>query len=111
DNESLSRWEALLRLAKYPISALGGIRPRRLPQSGLVIGPAAAALRPFRHALAVTRLIDISMAHFKIYGSLAQVKPSNTPSIFHATFPIPVSVKGCPNIYTIHDLVPLRFPY
>jgi glycosyltransferase involved in cell wall biosynthesis len=33
------------------------------------------------------------------------------PDIMHWTFPLPIRVKGARNIYTIHDLVPLRLPY
>lgn len=29
----------------------------------------------------------------------------------HWTYPVPIVVPGIPNIYTIHDLVPLRLPY
>lgn len=31
--------------------------------------------------------------------------------IFHATFPLPIKVKGAKKITTIHDLIPLRLPY
>jgi glycosyltransferase involved in cell wall biosynthesis len=33
------------------------------------------------------------------------------PDISHWTFPIPIRTKKSTNIYTIHDLVPLRMPY
>ena len=37
---------------------------------------------------------------------------SNTPwQIFHATYPLPIKVKGAKKITTIHDLIPLRLPY
>jgi glycosyltransferase involved in cell wall biosynthesis len=35
----------------------------------------------------------------------------NRPSIAHWTYPLPFEIKGVPNIYTLHDLVPLRLPY
>jgi glycosyltransferase involved in cell wall biosynthesis len=31
--------------------------------------------------------------------------------LFHWTYPLPVMGHGAPNIYTLHDLVPLRLPY
>ncbi len=31
--------------------------------------------------------------------------------LFHATRPIPLKVNGAANVYTIHDIVPLRLPY
>jgi glycosyltransferase involved in cell wall biosynthesis len=111
DNEWLSPLQVAWRTLNYPFNALGGMRPVELPRSGLVTGPIADALRPFRRAYASTRLIDISMMHFKLYGRAARIKVPERPSIFHATHPVPLAVRGCPNIYTIHDLVPLRLPY
>lgn len=103
--------EVALRYLRYPFNAIGGLRPIELPRSGLVFGPMADALQPFHRVFATTRLVDVGMAHFKIYGRLAQLKLPDRPALFHATHPIPLAVKGCPNIYTIHDLVPLRLPY
>jgi glycosyltransferase involved in cell wall biosynthesis len=111
DNEWLSPFQVAWRTLNYPFNALTGMRPVELPRSGLVTGPIADALRPFRRAYASTRLIEISMAHFKLYGRPAHIKVPERPSIFHATHPVPLAVRGCPNIYTIHDLVPLRLPY
>ena len=111
EDKWLSPLEVAWRNVRYPFNALGGLRPMELPRSGLVMGPIAEALRPFRRVFAATRLIDIAMAHFKIYGRLAQLRLPDRPDVFHATHPVPLALKGCPNIYTIHDLVPLRLPY
>ena len=35
----------------------------------------------------------------------------NRPSVMHWTIPFPVKAKNIPNIYTIHDLIPLKLPY
>ena len=107
----LSPLEMAWRNVRYPFNALGGLRPIELPRSGLVMGPIAEALQPFRRVFAATRLIDIAMAHFKIYGRPAQIRLPDRPDVFHATHPVPLALKGCPNIYTIHDLVPLRLPH
>lgn len=111
DSELMAPLELLWRNIRYPFNAIGGLQPVELPRSGLVVGSIADTLQLFRRAFAVTRLLDVSMMHFKIYGRLARIKVADTPALFHATHPIPLSVKGCPNIYTIHDLVPLRLPY
>lgn len=111
DDEAVSRFEQIWRHLNYPFNALGGLRPIELVRSGLVVGPSTEVLRPFRRVLAATRLIDVSMMHFKLYGRLVQVKLDAPPSLFHATHAAPLAIKGGPNIYTIHDLVPLRLPY
>ena len=33
------------------------------------------------------------------------------PDILHCTYPLPLRVKSACNVYTIHDLVPLRLPF
>ena len=35
----------------------------------------------------------------------------NVPDILHCTYQMPLRAKGSCNIYTIHDLVPLRLPF
>ena len=40
-----------------------------------------------------------------------RVKLPDGPELMHWTFPLPVHVEGAQNIYTMHDLVPLRLPY
>ena len=111
DDESVGALEMAWRHVRYPFNALGGLRPVEVPRSGLVIGPIADALQPFRRLFAATRLFDVGHGHFTIYGQLAQLKFAERPDIFHASHPVPLAVKGCPNIYTIHDLVPLRLPH
>jgi glycosyltransferase involved in cell wall biosynthesis len=39
------------------------------------------------------------------------VKVPNPPDIMHWTYPLPVKLIGAKNIYTLHDLVPLRLPF
>jgi glycosyltransferase involved in cell wall biosynthesis len=33
------------------------------------------------------------------------------PNVMHWTYVLPIRAKGRPNLYTIHDLVPIRLPY
>lgn len=36
---------------------------------------------------------------------------TSQPDLMHWTCPLPVFARGMPNIYTFHDLIPLRLPY
>lgn len=110
-DEGVSPLAQALRTVSAAINTLGGLRPVELPQSGVVIGQATAALREFRTAYAATRLIEAGRVHFKIWGRSARLRLERQPTLFHATHPVPLSVKGIPNIVTIHDLVPLRLPF
>jgi len=111
DDKDESLLQAIHRVVRYPINAVGGFKPVLLPRTGLIVGPPADAFRSFRNVFASPQLIDITKAHFNIYGRLAMLRLAEKPSLFHATHPVPIAIRNRPNIYTIHDIVPLRLPY
>jgi glycosyltransferase involved in cell wall biosynthesis len=87
-----------------------GYRPRRLTRAGVVLPPQGAA--PVLEATYVSRrLFNAARAHFYVYGRFVDVRLPQAPALFHATHPLAIRVRGCPNIVTIHDLVPLRLPF
>jgi glycosyltransferase involved in cell wall biosynthesis len=67
-------------------------------------------LPPFHRLYNRAELFDVSARHFRRYGKFMTVKMANPPAIMHWTYPLPVHLAGCRNIYTLHDLVPLRLP-
>ena len=67
-------------------------------------------LLTFNKVYAARNLIDRAKAHVDLHGRLAKLKLGETPDIFHATQPAGFRVEGCPNLYTIHDMVPIRLP-
>ncbi len=87
-----------------------GIRPRLLPRAGAVLLP-SGSVPAFDRTYVARRLFEIARAHFYAYGRFVAIRMPQAPVLFHATHPLPVRVKGCPNIVTIHDLVPLRLPF
>jgi glycosyltransferase involved in cell wall biosynthesis len=111
EHDSVGLLELAWRYARYPFIALGGLAPVEVPRTGLVVSPVADELRPYSRLFAATRLFEVGQAHFTVYGQLVQLKLAERPTIFHATHAVPLAVKGCPSIYTIHDLVPLRLPH
>jgi glycosyltransferase involved in cell wall biosynthesis len=109
--EGIPSLEGLWRLVSSPVRTFGGLHPFEIPHSGVVVDQATRSLRIFHEVYAVTRLIEAARIHFKWYGRSAQLRLPRPPSLFHATHPVPLAVKGIPNIVTIHDLVPLRLPF
>lgn len=91
--------------APFGLSAgtLDGIR-------GVVLG-SGPNLAAFERIHAIPHLMDVERLHFMRHRRRLRVRTSETPDIFHATRPAPLEVRGAANIYTIHDLVPLRLPY
>jgi len=45
------------------------------------------------------------------YGRFTTVRAPDPPAIMHWTYPLPLRLEGARNLYTLHDLVPLRLPF
>jgi glycosyltransferase involved in cell wall biosynthesis len=56
-------------------------------------------------------LFAIAHRHFELYGHFTTLRIPDPPEVMHWTYPLPVTLAGARNIYTLHDLVPLRLPY
>lgn len=61
-------------------------------------------------------LFELGNRAFKAYGTLTPVRFAErdgvtAPDVMHWTCPLPMHATGRTNIYTIHDLIPLRLPH
>lgn len=56
-------------------------------------------------------LFELAAARFVTFGRLTTVHMPHPPSVMHWTYPVPVRMAGSRNIYTLHDLVPLKLPH
>ncbi len=56
------------------------------------------------------RLYSSANGAFRATGAFTNVSLPKT-DIAHWTYPLPLKIPGACNIYTLHDLVPLRLPY
>ena len=63
------------------------------------------------HAFLVRNLFDNADRFFRQTGKLVKLSLDTQPDIFHFTYPIPIKGYSSRNIYTIHDLMPLRLPF
>jgi glycosyltransferase involved in cell wall biosynthesis len=89
-----------------------GIKTTPMQKQGkVVIEQSRGGFRNLDRLLVAPLFMDFSRFHFKRYGRAAEISLTARPDIFHATQAIPLRVAGARNIYTIHDLVPLRLPY
>jgi glycosyltransferase involved in cell wall biosynthesis len=87
-----------------------GIKAAEFSRVGAVFNASPSNLDGFERMHVAPSLFEVSRSHFKRYGVRAEVRLCETPSLFHMTFPTPLKTRGCPNVYTIHDIVPLRLP-
>jgi len=102
-----------IKTLQIGIQALRGLMASRKAQeikvSGQVILPKSLVLKGVRYWNA-PRLYNSAHAAFRGTGRFTNVMLSNT-DIAHWTYPLPLKIPGACNIYTLHDLVPLRLPY
>ncbi len=115
DRRAQSRWplvEAMETAYRFVVGAPEGLTMQRLAMTGVVLDLANPKGRfsDYRNVYVARRFMALSRFHFKRYGRSVTLYPPTKPDIFHATQPIPVRILGARNIYTIHDLVPLRLP-
>jgi len=102
--------ELLHRAFGFVAGAPFGLRGVNIPAPGGVVRGVPEQLKGFEDIVASTGLFDIARSHFNRWGRRAIVKLDQPPQVFHATHPVPLRVRDCPNIYTIHDIIPLRLP-
>ncbi len=61
--------------------------------------------------LNIQDLFGLAGRYFRDFRRFLSIRINNPPDIMHWTYPVPIRLVGSRNIYTIHDLVPLRLPY
>ncbi|CAE6874036.1 hypothetical protein R69746_08645 [Paraburkholderia aspalathi] len=89
-----------------------GYRAVEIPQTGKVESRRFSGRLPEESRIFnVENLFNVSRRYFRKYNKFLRVRFPEPPDIMHWTYPLPIKVVGVPNIYTIHDLVPLRLPY
>lgn len=106
------RFERKLRRILSAKSYMFPPRPFEVPVSDRVIKDKFKSQLPVAHQYWNARnLFDTSAISFHYLGRMQTIKnPMNVP-LTHWTYPVPLKLEGAKNIYTIHDLVPLRLPY
>ncbi|MGM9488982.1 glycosyltransferase family 4 protein [Ideonella sp. YS5] len=89
-----------------------GHRAFRIPVTGAVVTQGVMSRLPrFDRLWNAYRVFDRGAIKFDMFRSLQRIRLPEAPDIVHWTYPLPMRVAGAPNIYTLHDLVPLRLPY
>ncbi len=56
-------------------------------------------------------LFETAWARFRAFGRFTTVHMPCPPEVMHWTYPLPIRLAGSLNVYTIHDLVPLKLPH
>lgn len=105
-------WPAPLRAALRWADGFRRPAARAVPETGRVDrGPFADRLPALDALWTVPGLFARAERHFRRTGRLLPLRLPDPPAVMHWTYPLPVRVRGAANLYTVHDLVPLRLPY
>jgi glycosyltransferase involved in cell wall biosynthesis len=116
--DQLQRPPRKRRSRRWPQRLWDAVRPaglmalRDVPITGLVEkGAFENRLPVFNKIVSSGELFEAAHEHFARFGRFTTVHMDNPPEIMHWTYPVPVRLRGAKNIYTLHDMVPLRLPY
>ena len=105
-------WLQLLRRARGLFTAPMGETARRVPITGTVISTTFNDRLPhFDEIWNARDLFQQAAAHQRFFNSRLRVDVADRPKLMHWTYPLQLRMPGALNIYTLHDLVPLRLPY
>ena len=84
----------------------------QVPTTGAVITDNFAARLPHFDSLWNSpHLFRRAHTAFGLFPTLRKVSTDFRPVVMHWTYPLPLRMPGAKNIYTMHDLVPLRLPF
>ena len=110
--EKPKKHEVALNMLTYGLHGPFSQHPREVTLSGSVIRRAQASRMPeCKRIYNGTDLFNRASAGFAMTGRMTKVRLDDQHDLAHWTYPLPIRAPGCPNIYTLHDLVPLRLPY
>jgi glycosyltransferase involved in cell wall biosynthesis len=106
------QWIEVLRRAHRMVTAPFGERAVRVPITGQVIATTFRDRLPhFDEIWNAQHLFQQAHAYFRVAKGPLTVRMPKRPDLMHWTYPLPVHMPRVQNIYTLHDLVPLRLPY
>jgi glycosyltransferase involved in cell wall biosynthesis len=107
------RWRRPWHRARTYLRAFGPHPARAVPLGDGVAtaGDGTAAIPPFDRLFSAARLFDDAAFAFARTGRFTTVRLPDPPEVMHWTYPLPISLANARNIYTLHDLVPLKLPY
>jgi glycosyltransferase involved in cell wall biosynthesis len=87
------------------------VQPLEVSTDGVNLDAFEPPLPAADTVLNASRLYERAALQFLVKDRLMQIDPPEDIGFAHWTGPVTVKAKGVPNIYTLHDVIPLQFPY
>lgn len=106
------RGPAWLRPIVDRATVLRGLKVQEVAESGRIERAGFVDRLPrFDRLLSSGHLFEHAERHFRRTRRFLELDIPDPPDIMHWTYPIPVRLAGARNLYTLHDLVPLKLPF
>ncbi|TBW39565.1 glycosyltransferase family 1 protein [Siculibacillus lacustris] len=107
-----SGWGAAMAAIGRHLPRPFGVPTFPIPVTGAVVLDGHGARLPsFDRISNATDLFRIAEIAFALTGRFTRVRHDRPIDVAHWTYPLPVRLPGARNVYTMHDLVPLRLPF
>lgn len=88
------------------------VRARPVSVSGFVDKRALGANSAhFDRILTAPHVFRAAWAYFSLTGRFLPVRVDPVPEVAHWTLPMPIHHPGARNVYTVHDVIPLKLPF
>lgn len=107
----LSILKRLLRQHKKNVERSFGVVPVEFSPRGIALAALEAQFPEFDRIWNADNVFERANSMFSKKGKFLKIQTPPSATVAHWTFPIPVTATGVPNLCTIHDLIPLQFPY
>jgi glycosyltransferase involved in cell wall biosynthesis len=89
-----------------------GVTATEVPMTGRVERQTLGDRLPeFDKVFSSPDLFPRAHRHFRLFRKFTTLRLPDPPDAMHWTYPVPIEVTGTKNIYTLHDLAPLRLPF
>ncbi|HYF09646.1 MAG TPA: glycosyltransferase family 1 protein, partial [Acetobacteraceae bacterium] len=105
-------WVRTMHNVRKALTTPFGEIATEVPITGKVISDSFRSRLPhFEQIWNVQGLFEAQRLHYTLYRRRMNVHFRQPPQVMHWTYPLAIKVTGARNVYTLHDLVPLRLPY
>ncbi|WP_338661448.1 glycosyltransferase family 1 protein [Pararoseomonas sp. SCSIO 73927] len=115
DDPAIERMTLGRRIRRFrrTLAAGFGETASHIPVTGQVVADNYAGRMPhFDRLWNIEDVFNRAHNRFKMFPGYVPVSVGNKPpAVAHWTYPLPMRMPGAKNIYTFHDLVPLRLPF
>lgn len=106
------RGPAWLRPLIDRATVMRGLRVSEVTETGRIERAGFRDRLPrFDRLMSSAHLFDHAERHFRRTRRFLDLQIADPPAIMHWTYPIPIRMVGARNLYTLHDLVPLKLPF